>query len=81
MPNTLSEWFCLKSGRHSFKPNVIRDRDLILVNGSCRSTSFSVRRVSSKASISTVTSSGVKAWSCSRRRRIGITNRSVLVEP
>lgn len=29
MPNTLSEWFCLKPGRHSFKPNVIRDRDLV----------------------------------------------------
>jgi hypothetical protein len=29
MPNTLSEWFCLKSGRHSFKPNQIRDRELV----------------------------------------------------
>lgn len=29
MPKTLSEWFCLKPERHSFKPNVVRDRELV----------------------------------------------------
>jgi hypothetical protein len=29
MPKTLSEWFCLRPDRHSFKPNVIRDRELV----------------------------------------------------
>lgn len=28
MPKTLSEWFCMKDGRASFKPSVIRDHEL-----------------------------------------------------
>jgi len=29
MPNTLHDWFCLKPGRDSFKPSVVRDRELV----------------------------------------------------
>ncbi len=30
MPRILSDWFCLKPGRDSFKPNVVRDGSLLL---------------------------------------------------
>lgn len=29
MPTTLGDWFCLKPERSSFKPNVVRDRELV----------------------------------------------------